>query len=384
MNMHNVVMIVINNFTNDARVDRAASTLAQNGYSVTVLALKDEDTPGKEIINGYRVERINLTLRGLPKKSAFQIPKYMEFITRSYHRCVALKAHIIHAHDLNALPPAYLASKRTDAKLIYDSHELALERNAMQFRSGLERKFWQHVERSLIKKAGAVITVSPGIARELAKRYHIDEPVIVMNCPACKSVPRQNIIREQLGLSPEDIIILYQGIIAPNRGLEQLVETNRYLPAKYKIVFLGHDSGRRVFLEDKVKELQLQGRVFFLDPVPVEKVIDYAASADLGTCLVNPEIMSHRLTLPNKLFECMTAGTPVITSEAYRDLVDTAGYGRTCSHSDPKAIASTIETIFADPEGYSKMAANACAAARNTYNWQAESRKLLNLYEQCF
>lgn len=376
----NVVMIVINNFTNDARVDRAASALAQGGYSVTVLALKDENTPREETINGYRVERIKVGLRGLPKKSIFQLVKYMEFIIKVYRRAAALKPRIIHAHDLNALPPAYRAAKKTGAKLIYDSHELALERNAVQRRPAWEKRAWEKIEEYIIKKCDGVITVSPGIARELARRYNIEEPHVIMNCPAYKKISRRNLIREKLGLAREDIIILYQGIIAPNRGLEELIAACGHLPPRYKVAILGTDSGHRRTLEEMAGKLGLRARVFFLGPVPVEQVLDYVASADLGTCLVNPEVLSHKLTLPNKLFECMAAGIPLITSEPYGELVENAGCGRACSSRDPGAIASAIEDIMSDREGYEKMSLNAIRAAKSTFNWQNESQKLLQLY----
>ena len=93
--MTRVVMFVINNFTNDARVHREADTLAEKGYLVKVIALKDNNTPEQEIINdNYQVRRISLLTRSLPRVPGFQVLKYLEFILRSLSIALHYRAEI--------------------------------------------------------------------------------------------------------------------------------------------------------------------------------------------------------------------------------------------------------------------------------------------------
>ncbi|MDD4170393.1 MAG: glycosyltransferase, partial [Desulfotomaculaceae bacterium] len=149
--MFKVAMYVINNFTNDARVRREAATMANKGYQVTVIALKDSETPAEEVIDNYRVKRVRTYTRSLPRVPGFQILKYLEFIIRAVLISLRLRVDICHAHDLNALVPAYIASRLLKAYLIYDSHELATQRNIPRRRLWGEMTLWRCLEKFLIR-----------------------------------------------------------------------------------------------------------------------------------------------------------------------------------------------------------------------------------------
>lgn len=381
--MIRVAMFVINNFTNDARVHREADTLAEKGYLVEVIALKDRDTPAREIINdNYCVSRINLVTRSLPRVPGFQLIKYMEFILRSVIITLRFGAGICHAHDLNALIPAYIASRLLKAFLIYDSHELATGQNTTRCRMWGERTMWYYLEGWLIKRTHLVITVSPEIAAELSSMYGIQRPRVIMNCPPFEDIPRSNLLRERFGLDTEDIIVIYQGVFALNRGLEVLVESFVYLPGKYKLVLLGPEAPFKDSLKNQACELELSGRVLLHPAVPVDEVVRYVASADVGTFLSNPVVKSQRLGLPNKLFECMVAGTPIVVGTICRELVLQLGVGVTCDQNNPESVADAILAITADSEVYRCAQIKAREHSRREYNWQAQGRKLCALYDE--
>lgn len=379
-NLLKVVMIVINNFTNDARVRREAATLAARGYRVTVIALKDSSTLGEERLDDFCVRRINPGTRFLPRVPGCQMIKYLEFILRAVILAVRLRAAVYHAHDLNALLPAYISARITRAYLVYDAHELATGQNRVRRRMWGEMTLWFYLERWLIKKAHLVITVSDEIADELARLYKIDRPRVIMNCPPYEDVPRNNLLREHFGILTNEIIVIYQGVFAPNRGLESLVNAFIFLPQEYKLVLLGPDNFYKKSVVEQATNLNLARRVFAHAAVPVSDVVRYVASADVGTFLSNPGIKSQRLGLPNKLFECMAAGTPIVVGTICRELVLRLGVGIACDQDDPVSIAEAIQNLAGDRDVYLKASLRGREFARSEYNWQVQGGKLCGLY----
>ena len=379
-NLLKVVMLVINNFTNDARVHREAATLAGKGYRVTVIALKDSSTPGEERLDNFYVRRINLGTRFLPRVPGCQIIKYLEFIIRAVILAVRLRAAVYHAHDLNALLPAYISARIRGAYLVYDTHELATGQNTVRRRIWGEMSLWFYLERWLIKKAHLVITVSDEIAEELVWLYKIERPCVIINCPPYEEVPRNNLLREHFGFLPNEIIVIYQGVFGPNRGLKALVDAFVCLPGEFKLVLLGPDNFYKESVIKRATNLKLTRRVFSHAAVPVDDVVRYVASADVGTFLSNPKIKSQRLGLPNKLFECMAAGTPIVVGTICRELVLRLGVGVACDQGNPVSVAEAIKTLAGDRELYLQASLNGREFARSEYNWQVQGEKLCGLY----
>jgi glycosyltransferase involved in cell wall biosynthesis len=185
---------------------------------------------------------------------------YLDYYQRSLAIVREEPADIYHAHDLNTLPVAYLAVRRYGGKLVYDSHELYTETSNL---SRAERIVSRLTERFLIRRCHAVITVNDSIARELKARYKIQRPTVIMNCPmlpshSCKS----NLLREKLGLSEKEPLVLYQGGFSPHRGLENLLTAIALVP-RGKLVMMGW---RR--LEEDLRTIAqakglMNNRVFF-------------------------------------------------------------------------------------------------------------------------
>ena len=106
-----VVMVVLNSFTNDARVLREARTLSKHGYHVTVICLHDGRLREREVVDGINVQRIRLRTRGLPKLRSVQLIKYAEFAARAMWLILSIRPAVVHTHDLVALPIGYLARR---------------------------------------------------------------------------------------------------------------------------------------------------------------------------------------------------------------------------------------------------------------------------------
>jgi len=376
-----IVMLVLNNFTHDARVHKEAKTLAAAGHDVTVIALWKNGLPVTEHISGYHLQRLQLHSRTWRGNLLAPLIKYIEFAYRVMQSIQLYSVDIVHANDANTLPAAYLAAKRSKALLIYDAHELETGRNfGNSTLSKIYQQLWAFPERLFIHKVNAVITVCDSIAEELVKLYNIDRPTVVINCPETVDITRSNRLRVELGI-PEDLhILVYQGGIMSGRGIEAFLQASQKIPSVAAVLL-----GDGPLLEELHKKAQ-QGilqRVYLPGKVPLTDLPSYTASADIGISIIEPTCRSYYYALPNKLFEYMQARIPVIGSNLpeIAHIIRTYDVGEVVNPDDPDAIAAGIKRLIEDKTRYQKVKANTRNVAE-LYNWQHESEKLLALYQR--
>ncbi len=136
-------------------------------------------------------------------------------------------------------------------------------------------------------------------------------------------------------------------------------------------------------LETQIAREQVADRVKLLHPVPYEDLLDWTASADIGLTIFPPEYsLSIRFTLPNKLFEYLMAGVPVLSSQldAVMDVIRTYDVGRVASSLAPADLGAAINAMLADRIALENMRANALQAAKKEFYWEKESQQLVRLY----
>lgn len=305
---------------------------------------------------------------------------FFDYYMRAYRLVRAAPPDALHAHDLNTLPVGALLARRLALPLVYDAHELYPEISTL---SRKEAAVWRLVEGRLARRADHVLTVCESIAGELTRRYEIATPTVVLNCPPAPgpvAAEDRRLLRERVGLSAvDDPIVLYQGGFSPHRGLSTLVLAAHELE-RGTIVLMGW--GR---LEEELRELVeregLQRRVILTGPVPQADVMAYASGASVGVIPYEPVGLNNTYTTPNKLFDYMAVGLPVVASrlpELVR-FVEEQGLGMVCAPGDPRAMALTINRVLGDPLLHARMRARALDAA-TAYTWERESRKVLDLY----
>ncbi|WP_153394619.1 glycosyltransferase, partial [Ornithinicoccus halotolerans] len=291
---------------------------------------------------------------------------------------------VVHANDANTLAPALLLQRLAGSAVVYDSHELWLRRNIRQDRwlAPLVEAVTEHVG---VRRAAGVITVSPSIASWLRRRYRLaEEPVLVRNIPRYDGhppPPEGGRLRELAGLGAQHKVVAYTGGITTGRGLEETLEALTLLPGDVQLVLLGYgDPAYIARFEARAAELGLAERVHLVGKVPSAQVPATLADADAAVVFVRPVCLSYRYSLPNKLFESIHAGLPVVAA----DLPDTAavvrehGVGEVFDAATPAELAEAIADVLARPEAF--RAAARAAAARLT--WQQEARRLVGLYDR--
>ena len=272
---------------------------------------------------------------------------------------------------------------------MYDSHEIFLESRSNATRPAWLRRRFGAIEAGWIRRTVAVVTVNDAIARELARRYPVPRIVAVHNCPPRWDPPAEpeERIRRATGIPADAPIALYHGTFSPYRGLEQLAEAILE-PGLERVhaVYLGYGSERRA-IEALAAERRFGGRLHVLGPVSPEEVVPWVAGADVDVMALQPSTLNHILSTPNKLFESLAAGTPVVASDfpELRRIVadDPAGpLGELCDPSDPGAVAASIRAIVALPAGpRAELRARCLTAAHERWNWETEAPRLVGLYD---
>jgi glycosyltransferase involved in cell wall biosynthesis len=245
-------------------------------------------------------------------------------------------------------------------------------------------------ESRLIARCEAVVTVNAGLAEELERRYHPARIEIVRNCPERwdPPAPRPDRIRETLGLPSDTPIVLFHGAVVPGRGIRTLVGV-LVAPGleRIHVVLLGKGSLSTAIGEGA--EIPGDGsRLHVLPAVPPSELLDWVASADVGTVLIEPLNQNLRLSTPNKLFESIAAGTPVLAAdlpEIRRVVVDDPDgpLGVLCDPMSEEAVAGALRRLFAAPRlELLDMRERCQRASARRLNWESEAAGLIRLYER--
>ncbi len=380
-------MVVISNLRRDPRVYKEAKTLVENGYEVTVIALNEErKSTGLENMDGIKV--IEIPLRRVEHKFIFyrrlrNSLHRIKFRIILYKEVLFSKADIYQAHNINTLLVAFLVARFRKKPLILDAHELWTEQapETKDIFLKIEKVWGQLLERLLINRVDRVITVNESIAQVLASRYHIPMPIILMNCSYTLPELKSDNIRQRLNLDDNRKIILYQGgYYYETRALENLVLSAQFIHNGI-IVFLGFGDTQK--LNAIIKEKGLDSKVKILNTIPSQEIHAYISSADVGVIPFLDNNLNSHFASPNKLFEYLMGGIAIAASDLpeIRKVIDSSSAGRFFDPLDPKDIARAINEIIEDEDKLEEMKKNARQTALTKYNWEIESRKLVELYE---
>ena len=299
-------------------------------------------------------------------------------------------ADVYHGHDLNALPAAVVARRRRGGRLVYDSHELFLEAGASARQPDWARSIVRRLERRWAGAADMVITVNQSIAAELRRRYGVHRTAVVRNCPPRWTPPPddRHPLRAAIDVALDTPVVLYHGGFLPDRGLDVLAAAvlDHNLPDVH-LVFLGFGPGQAE-LDRLAGSPRAGGRVHVLPAVPSSELLEWVADADIAAMPNQPATLNERLSSPNKLFESIAAGTPVVSSDTpeRRAIVldDPLGpVGVVCDPTEPAAIAAAIrELLDRSPEERAAVRARCRAIALDHLNWETEAARLIEVYRQ--
>jgi glycosyltransferase involved in cell wall biosynthesis len=364
------------------RVDRAARTLAEAGYEVVLVAIKDDETSEFEQRDGYVVRRITLKSRQWTRRFGLKYVRFLEGIWRTYRAALAENADVYDARDAYPLLVAWRAARKRRAKLVYDADELATGRNWAHASNPVFAWAIRSYERFLCRRADAVITSDYGRADVMERLHGIPRPTVILNVPEIADALEPDLEWAADARGDRRYLLIYQGIVIVNRGIPEMIDAMRELP-DCRLAVVGSGS-----LLPKAKEqvvsAGLEDAVRFYDPVPFATLMRYTAAADVGVIPLIGSCESYRTAAPNKLFEYMAAGIPVVAT----DLPDMARVVREARCGTliaepvtPASIVAAVRELLEGDESLEVVGERGRRAAAVCYNWDVERPKLLAVFE---
>lgn len=394
-------MTLIKPFEPDPRVRKEAAFLAKQGHDVRIVAW-DYTGAYPDVSNeeGFLVERLGPKMPARRPsapvlKRAFVLLTWLlgglRFSWRAFRRVRALRPSVILAHDLNTLHIAVAAASFRKTPVLYDSHE----DYPKKLRAEAGRAFgWLAgaLERALLRSVDGVITVNESIASRFRARGF--ETIVLMNSVNIASfeshVSRAGelVAKYPLLATVRDPVLLYQGSIVPDRGTSVMIEARRRLGRPAGLLIVG-DSPVPGYLEDLKERYSGEPEVTFLGRVPMDDVPGIISRASVGLIILDRTPGgdgNHENSLPNKLFDYLAAGVPVVSTdfpEIRRVVVGVPGEKPegVCGllvedPSDPDELAACFRKLLDDPEGAREMGKIGQARVRSRYDFGAQAQQL--------
>ncbi len=362
-----IIVSVISDVVTDQRVQKECATLYNMGYDVLVIGRRSkymfllDELP-------YKVVRFSNLFRSGPFM-------YLFFNLQVFCYLLFKKVDILWANDLDTLLPNFIISKLKNIKLVYDSHEYF----TMSVYKMSSRKVWERLERFLFPKLKNVITVNNSIKNIYEKKYNV--PVLVL-----KNVPYKELTAATNPgalFPPNKKILIMQGAgLNENRGAEEAVLMMQFLPREFNLYFIGRGTILHT-LKQMVSELKLQQQVKFVDVLPYNEMMEYTRQSFLGLIFEKIDYNEeHMFALPNRFFDYMKAGIPVLTSKAIeiKIIVEKYNTGAFINNFSPQHIAEQVLQIYKDEERY-KLWKHNTAAVINEFCWENEALKLKKFME---
>ena len=263
-------------------------------------------------------------------------------------------------------------------KMIYDSHEYFTETPELVDRPRVQR-VWKRIEGFVVPRLPEMITVCESIAELFHEKYGV-KCHVVRNIPARAALPPKG-NKKALNLPEDKHLLVLQGSgINIQRGAEELVEAMQYLDDCYLMVIGGGDV--LPILKQMVADLHIEDRVRFMPRMPYANMMAYTQLAELGFILDKDTNLNYRFCLPNKLFDFIQAGVPIVASRLVEvgKIIEKYQIGLFIPDHDPKSIAATIKEGLSDTSRRAVWQQGLARAAEELC-WENEQQVLLDIYK---
>lgn len=352
-------MLVSSDLATDQRVLKVANTCHNHNYEVHLVGRLLPFSAAVQ--QPFQCERKKLKFN-----QSFLF--YAEMNIRFFWMLLRHKFDIVIANDTDTLPAAWLASTLKRKILLFDAHELFPEVPELENRPRV-KAFWESVENFIFPMLKNAYTVCDSIAQYYQQKYNIKMQV-VRNMPYFRE-PHEKL----LNYSP-DRIILYQGALNTGRGLEWVIDAMPMV-SQAVLVIIG-DGDIRKQLEERVREAGLTARVYFMGRISGTDLFRYTSSADVGLCLLEKRGLSYYYALPNRIFDLIQSGVPVLATgfPEIRNIVQKYRTGLLTQSTEPREIAGLLNRLLDKPlpvSHFPELATQFC--------WENEEKVLLQIIQ---
>jgi glycosyltransferase involved in cell wall biosynthesis len=331
--------------------DRMIDVVLRAGLPAVYLAVRHQFAPATETFFGY--------LKALPRAP-----------------------EVVHCNDLQSLLAGVLGRQRLGCRVIYDAHEYYPHSNPEG--TAVERWTYHWLEKVLVRKVDAVVTVNPMMASVIGRAYGLSTVYSVPNAEPLSATPIRALRSPMTDLAAGRVRFLFQGRFARERGLEEVISAWAGVDGEKAALFLrGPQDPPREHLEQLARSLGLLGKsIYFLEPVVEEELVAASAEADVGLIPYKGAVAGYRYACPNKLSQYLHAGLAVLSNDLpyVRAVVEESNAGVIYSDNRPESLVAAVHKLSGDSQGLAKLRANAVRYAYEKFNWQAFADTLYNLY----
>ena len=412
------VLLIANTAAPYSRGLRVARSLAAAGWEVEIAAVAGPDGPdverdGDVLTRRYRPSgplRRWSTQPPTPKPPTQVLRRIARYVdrglkawlwpihVRAWWRTLRRDlppADLYHAFGILTLPVALdlAAEARRQGRLgivIYDVIDAILDSNNYQHVPGPLLDRYRAKEAGWVRRVDAVVTVNEALAEHCVTIWPFRErPTVLFNAQERWDPPatRPDLIRQAADLPADRSIVLFVGRLGRERGIEEASEAVLKLDDA-AFVMLGFPVSKDWAAELAARSVdpRYKGRHVVLPPVHPDEVRLWAASADVSIVAVPANSLNQRLSMPNKFWESLMAGTPVVVGrdlEVMRAIVEADDLGAVADPSDPDDLERALREVLEKPrEELQAMRARCLAVSRDTYAWEAVVVPYLELVER--
>jgi len=364
-----VIVSVTNDLSTDQRVKKVCESLLKLDLEILLIGRNLPDS--RSIKRPYKYIRMNLLFN---KGALF----YAEYNLRLFLILLFSKVDVYHSNDLDTLLANYLASIIRRKPIVYDSHEYFTGVPEIQNKTFV-KKVWTTIENHIFPKLKHIFTVNQSIATLYEEQYG-KELKIVRNIPRKKTWTIDK-SKQQLGLPENKRIIITQGAgINTDRGMEEALEAMLFLKDVCFVIIGNGDVIPK--LKKRTLELNLEKSVIFKDKMPYEEMMLFTQHAEIGLSLDKNTNINYKLSLPNKIFDYIHAGVPILASKIkeVEAVITKHRIGLFIENHEPKHIAQQIEKAL-DENLKFKYQKNIKNAALQL-NWENEEKNLVEVYKK--
>jgi glycosyltransferase involved in cell wall biosynthesis len=362
------LMIVSNDVTRDARVQREGRSLVRAGHQVEVIGWDRKGTESKgQTMDGVKITRMrNTRLMRVAPSDLFRNPMWWRM---AHREGLKHEFDVVHCHDLDTLQSGVKLKRKKKTPLIFDAHEIftyMIEEDV----SKIVRNYAERMERSLLGDVDHIITVNGSLQDYYRDRFD-GEVDVVMNCP-------EEILAEYEPPTCEMFTILYIGTLHKSRFVSELVDVVGSMDdVQLKV-------GGEGELHDEIqKKSEGYANVSFLGTVPYKAVMPLTKESHAVFCMFDPENRINQVGTPNKIFEAMAMGKPSIVTKGILsgDIVEKESCGLAVDY-DEDSLRDAIQKLRDDPKLFEELGRSGLKAAQSKYNWKVQENELLGVYSK--
>jgi glycosyltransferase involved in cell wall biosynthesis len=364
-NQKSAVITFLGNAYHDSRVVNLIESLNDINIDTTTISF-DWKT------DNFKTQKGKTAIYKLDKSKS-SLAYYFRFLFLLIRDLLKYKADFYFAEDIYTLPIVYFFAKLNKAKIYYNSREIYAHLAGLRNKN-IVQKLIAKIESKFIRKVNMVLVTGEMDANYLKEVYSIDNLFVLRNLPKYIEHIKKIDLREKLNIPQTDRILLYQGVILEGRGILKLINLLHDIPNVH-FVIVGEGEYRKQF-EQEVSKSEVSDKIHFIGAVNHSDLLNYTACADIGITLIENISISYYYALPNKLFEYIMVGVPVLASNLpqMKNIIDQYQVGKYVNPENEDEVVKVILEMLNNEENLNRYQSN-CENASKELNWEVEFNK---------